>query len=486
MKKMSVWGLWSLGLFCISGCGEMAGDLGATPGGVQDMGTARELIQNGQVPPPEAFSVEGMFSEHDLPLEGAPCEETLCLRGALGVAPGLDGQPRAWFQVGLSSGVDPGAFERPSLAIVAAVDVSGSMGWNYSDDDSAYPTPGAISRRLLKALAAELGPADQLAIVTYGSSVQTVLPLTRGDRAGEIRAAIDGLDTGGSTNMEAGMERAYELARQALDSECGQVRVMLFTDAQPNVGASQVSYFEELAHEGAEAGVGLTVFGVGLGLRQELMEAMVHMRGGNAFSLFDYQDVVELMEDDWPFLACPIAYDLSVLLTLPEGFRISGSYGFPGQHDEREAGMQVATVFLSRRKGALLLELSPEQGRDLTGLHVQARLSYEALDGRTGTESLSSSYAGQALDARGQYFEQPVVAKTVALAILVSHMALAAEAYTDDGDRAIRIMRAAAARIEADAESIGDPALAPEVELARRLLELMEQGAPQGDLYGQR
>ena len=61
--------------------------MGATPGGVKDMGTARELIAQGQVPPSEAFLVEGMFSEHDLPLDGPSCQRTLCLRAALGWAP---------------------------------------------------------------------------------------------------------------------------------------------------------------------------------------------------------------------------------------------------------------------------------------------------------------------------------------------------------------------------------------------------------------
>jgi len=33
------------------------------------------------VPPAESFVVEGMFSDHDLPIAGATCDKTLCLRG---------------------------------------------------------------------------------------------------------------------------------------------------------------------------------------------------------------------------------------------------------------------------------------------------------------------------------------------------------------------------------------------------------------------
>ena len=46
---------------------------GATPGGVQDLSLAREYVARGVVPPAEALLVEGMLSEHDLPLEGDSC-----------------------------------------------------------------------------------------------------------------------------------------------------------------------------------------------------------------------------------------------------------------------------------------------------------------------------------------------------------------------------------------------------------------------------
>ena len=71
------------------GSGPPGGEFGATQGGVQDMSLARELVAQGRVPPPEAFVVEAMFSEHDLPIAGPPCQTTLCLRAAMGIAPAI-------------------------------------------------------------------------------------------------------------------------------------------------------------------------------------------------------------------------------------------------------------------------------------------------------------------------------------------------------------------------------------------------------------
>src|SRR5215208_6216882 len=109
------------------------GDFGATPGGVKDMHLARDLIAQGTVPPAAALLVEGMFSEHDLGLTGAPCALPLCLRAAGGVAPDLDGHPRGWLQIGMSSAIDSSTWQPPPTTYVMTVDVSGSMGWEAGD-----------------------------------------------------------------------------------------------------------------------------------------------------------------------------------------------------------------------------------------------------------------------------------------------------------------------------------------------------------------
>jgi Ca-activated chloride channel family protein len=500
MKRLLFLVAWMIAAFCLAlaGCegmgmtadhggpsyccgGSTGGDFGATQGGVQDMSFARELIENGQVPPAEAFTVEGMFSEHDLPLTGEPCSTLLCLRGATGVAPTLDGEASGWMQIGMSSTINPETFKRPSITLIATVDVSGSMGWDYSVEERGYPTPGNIARELLTAVAAELGAQDRIAIVTYGSDVSTLMEMTSGDDRTAIDHAISRLTTNGSTNMEAGLERAFQMARDA-ERTTDQVRVMLFTDMQPNVGATSPTEFEQMAKAAANDDVGLTVMGVGLGLGQEVLNAMVNLKGGNAFSLFDLEDVSELMDDSWPWMVSPIAYGLSVEINLCSGFTVADSYGFPGE----EPGLEVATVFLSKRKGALLRRLMPTNQIPMASMCVDNKLSYTTPEGVPVTESLRVAYPQGDLDARGMVFDQPSVGKTVALAVLVSNMKLAAEKYAQARGDAIEIMKMVVDRITQDAQALADPALDPEVQLAQDLLTLMEAGADQGDLYGLR
>lgn len=457
-----------------------AADFGATPGGVQDMGLARALVEQGRVPPPEAFVVEGMFSEHDLPVAGATCASVLCVRAAGAIAPNLDGDARAWAQIGLSSTVDPESYERPAVTLIATVDVSGSMGFDYGGADD---TPGELSRALLHRIAAELGEADRIAIVTYGSDVSTALPVTSAASRDAIEGVIEGLTTNGSTNMEAGLRRAYELAH----AEAGHgrdVRVLLFSDEQPNVGATHATEFQAMVQEGADAGIGITLFGMGLGLGQELFEAMSHLRGGNAFSIMAPDDVPTLMDESWPFMLTPIAYDMQVTVTPSSGTSVLRGYGFPGASEDGSARLEVASVFLSRRRGALLIEVGRDDDSPIRQAGATLSLEYERPDGAPVSETLAVDWSSLDADARGHAYAQPATGRTVALAVAVTGMHDAAARYATDRDAAIALADATATRLSADAEALDDEGLRVEAAFAAELLELMRAGAAQGGLYG--
>jgi len=455
------------------------GSFGATPGGVQDMGLARDLVSQGIVPPPEAFVVEGMFSEHDLPIDGPSCQDPLCLRAEMGVAPDGEGLTSAWVQVGFSSNVDPDTFDRPALTLVVALDISGSMGASYTSP----PTPLEISKSLLHEIVGELDASDRFALVTYGSDVRTAVELTHVVDPSTILPIIDSQSAGGSTYMEAGLDAAFAIATGAVD-QAGEVRVLLFTDVRPNVGATEPSAFQTQAENAASLGVGLTVFGTGLGLDLELMTAISGLRGGNAFSLMDTEDVDRMMADQWPWMFCPIAYDL--LLTLaPTGLSLKRTYGFPpGPDGEVQDQLQVRTVFLSRSRGATLLQLEPDASHSsLAGTGVALQFGYKTAAGASVTMSGGCSYEGQPLDPNGQYLPQVGIARTVALAVLVTTLGRAAAIYPTTPGEAVDLARGALIRITADAAALGDGSLDAEVAFTSLLLGLMENGAPQSSVY---
>ena len=466
------------------GLGE--GDFGATPGGVQDMRIARELISDGRVPPPEAFVVEGMFSEHDLPLSGSVCERTLCVRAAAAVAPLLDEREAGFAQVGLSSTIDADHFDDIPYTLIATVDVSGSMGWEQGEGFA-----GVIAADLLHRIIDTLRPIDRMAIVTFGDEAILRQPIIDGDQKELLHAVVDGLSTGGATDMESGMKLAYEVGRAHARGDDERVRVMVFTDVQPNVGATEDSEFETLVREAeSDDSIETSVFACGLGVGVGGLQAMSHLRGANGFGVPTLEAAAVVMEESWPFLLEAIAYDLKLDVTLPASLTLGAGYGFPTTDGLPTSSLHVASVFLSKKRGALLLRLDPVQALASeqalpSAFDVEVALSYEERDGLLVEETLHAVKDGEPLDERGQWAAQPSTEKAVALAILVEGMRASADAYATDSAAAIAHIELAVARIESDALAIDDDAIDVEVELARDLRDLMVAGAEQGSLSGE-
>ena len=362
--------------------------MGATPGGAQDIGSFRDRVADGQIPLPQTFTPEGLFSEHDLPLTGpVPCKQTFCAEAeAMEVA--LVGQEEVEFlaQLGFSSGLDPKTFERAPLNLIVVVDRSGSMSGDPLD----------LVQASLRAVHEQLGPDDQIAIVGYDSTAHVMLspvPVTRAKRK-SIRRSIAQLDPGGATAMEEGLRLAFELAGDSAPSFKGTTRVMLFTDERPNVGRTDAGSFMSMARAASRKGVGLTTIGVSTHFGAELAQEVSSVRGGNLFFFPRVQDMRETFAEEFDTMVTELAYDLNLELSPAPGMKITGVYGIPGSaiawRDDTIV-LDIETIFLSRRKGAIYVGLSRDAQAHLPPSKIapgdvlgQAALAYEdASSGRT-------------------------------------------------------------------------------------------------------
>jgi len=160
----------------------------------------------------------------------------------------------------------------PPANLVFLVDVSGSM-----DEPNKLP----LLKEALGLLVDNLRPQDRVSIVVYAGAAGMVLPPTPGGRRDRIREAINELEAGGSTNGAEGIELAYQLARDAF-IRGGNNRVVLATDGDFNVGVSSDAELTRLIEHEREAGVFLTVLGLGTGnLQDAKMEQLADQGNGN-------------------------------------------------------------------------------------------------------------------------------------------------------------------------------------------------------------
>jgi Ca-activated chloride channel family protein len=334
------------------------GTLGATPGGAKDLGYLRAGATRGEIPHPNTFTPEGLFSEHDLPLDLGGTSNALFRVQSAATRARFEVMPDVCYlaQLGLDSGIAADEWKRKPLNLVAVVDKSGSM--------SGHPL--ALVRASLKGALEHLRPGDQFSIVLYGDRAHVHLAPTVVGRAtrSNIKAAIDAIASAGSTNMEAGLAVGYRVARETAPTFSGCTRVMLFTDERPNVGNTDAGSFMAMAKSAAADGIGLTTIGVGVQFGAELAARVSSVRGGNLFFFSSDDEMKKTFAEDFDTLVTELAHEFSVRLEPAPGLRLAGVFGVPAdllRWDGNAIVLDVATIFLSRRKGAIYFALAPDE-----------------------------------------------------------------------------------------------------------------------------
>ncbi|MEZ4236287.1 MAG: von Willebrand factor type A domain-containing protein [Myxococcota bacterium] len=257
---------------------------------------ARRQLREGRLPDPRGVRTEEFVNAlaYDYPEpEGAPfsvhVEASPAPRGdELLVRIGLQGRH---------------VTERRPVHLVFLVDTSGSM---------SGPDRLGLVKEALRLLVGELGADDTVAIVTYAGSSGVALPPTSAGDPRAILAALDGLESGGSTAMGAGIELAYRLAGQTLASGSTS-RVILASDGDANVGATSLDALLELIRAQADRGVTLTTLGFGEGNFQDFrMEQLADRGDGNYFYVDGLEEARHVFVDELASTLEVIARDVKV------------------------------------------------------------------------------------------------------------------------------------------------------------------------------
>jgi Ca-activated chloride channel family protein len=236
---------------------------------------SRRHLNEGTLPPAAAVRVEEYVNyfryAFPQPAQGSPFSVVMDAAPSP-FEPGLH-----VLRVGVAT---PVRAERKQANLVFLVDVSGSM---------SGPDRLGLAKQSLKILVESLRPDDTVALVTYAGSTRVVLPATRIAERDRILGALEGLSSGGSTAMGAGLDLAYAEAMKGLRP--GSVaRVIVLSDGDANVGTSDPKGIQGIIAERVKAGITVSTVGFGMGnYRGSLMEQLANTGNGNAF----YVDSIE-------------------------------------------------------------------------------------------------------------------------------------------------------------------------------------------------
>lgn len=194
---------------------------------------------------------------------------------------------------------------RPASNLVFLIDVSGSM-----DQPAKLP----LLKNALRLMIDKLAENDRVAMVVYAGSSGLALPSTSGLSKETIRAALDRLQAGGSTNGGSGIHLAYKVAREGF-IKGGTNRVILCTDGDFNVGLTDQGSLTRLIEDEAKSGVFLSVLGFGAGnLKDSTMEQLADRGNGNYAYIDGLQEARKVLVEQLGGTLVTIAKDVKLQL----------------------------------------------------------------------------------------------------------------------------------------------------------------------------
>lgn len=232
-------------------------------------GVTRRFLQDGYMPDRDSVRLEEFVNSFEYGYT-PPNESAFAIN--------FDGGPTPFtpvrsvmLRIGIQAREIPDELRSP-VSLTFVIDTSGSMNMENRLE---------LVKAALGLLVTRLRADDSVAIVTFGDTAHMILTPTSAAEPQQILGAINQLQPGGSTNVQAGLELGYDVA--ALGHRRGAVdRVVLASDGVANVGLTDADSILERIDREVDAGVELVSVGVGMGnFNDTLLEQLANR--GNGF-----------------------------------------------------------------------------------------------------------------------------------------------------------------------------------------------------------
>ena len=169
--------------------------------------------------------------------------------------------------------------------IVILVDKSGSMSPVMS-----------LVKTSLKTLVTNMRDDDVVSIVSYASGCKVECEGKTGLQKDYLNTVINGFKAGGSTNGEAGIETAYDIAYKYFIPE-GNNRVVILTDGDFNVGKTSGEELTKLIKKNASDGVLLTCCGY-RSYDNDTLYTLANNGNGNAYYIDGELEAKKVFEEE--------------------------------------------------------------------------------------------------------------------------------------------------------------------------------------------
>lgn len=262
-------------------------------------------------------------------------DKTLFVETALDQPVWLNGSDRPlYLQIDIYSKEIPRR-ERIPLNIALVLDRSGSM----ASEDKLVQVKNAA-----RFIVDNLDKNDILSLVTYESSVQTVVPAQAITNKRKIMALIDQITPGGSTNLSGGMLQGY--AEVAKNLKPGQVnRVLLLSDGLANTGITNSEKLQEICREKEGQGIAISSFGVGADYDEDMLQGLADRGRGNYYFIASSEQISPIFSKEMTGLLAMAAQNVRLELNTVPGISVTDVIGFTYNSNKKSSSVALGDIF---------------------------------------------------------------------------------------------------------------------------------------------
>ena len=416
--------------------------LGFSVGGAKNSTSYRENIENNYFPLETDITYEGIYYDYyfDTGKNGSTNDGEMfypTYSKAVSKDP-ISGEEEYFLSVGLNSNIKESDFRREHLNLILVLDISGSMdarldGYYYDSYTGERQTElNPDSKKLKMQLAEEalamtldtLEDYDNVGIVLFDDAAYRAkeMDLMINTDVDTLKEKILSVDARGGTNFDAAYKVATEMIKEdeLFNIEGFTNRIIVITDAMPNVGTTTKEGLKKEMYANAQEGIYTSFVGIGVDFNTNLVKNITDIRGANYYSISEVEEFKKILADEFDFMVTPLVYDLDLSLS-SDTYEIEAVYGTDSIDSEKANIMHVNTLFPSSSnssgdvKGGLVV-LQLKKKADAKDGAMDVVVSYETINGEKKENKAAVDFK---TDGK-EFYDNDGIRKGIALARYVS------------------------------------------------------------------
>lgn len=415
--------------------------IGYSVGGANNINNFRENIKNGYLPISTDITYNGIYSEYFFNTGNVDRSSNEMFYPSYSMAVSknpITGETEYYMSVGLNSNIRKEDFIRKKLNLVVVLDISGSMSSSFSSyyydgkkkvtsEETERKSKMKIAEECINDLIDQLKPEDRLGIVLFDDSAYLgceIVEIGSTDTE-DLKKHILEVKPNGGTNFSAGYEKATELFNDVNMNSEYQNRIIVITDAMPNLGITSMDGMTQKIQENSKNKIYTSFVGVGVDFNTKYTEGVSDVRGFNYYSVHSSKEFKKILADEFDYMVTPLVYDLDFSFK-SGGYAIENIYGSDSVSKSTGNIMHVNTLFPSSsneegevKGGIIVLKLKKvKEDANANSNEIELAVSYTDVDEKKHECSKRITFK----ESKEDYYENDGIRKAIVLARYVGTM----------------------------------------------------------------